>query len=148
MGDPRRSAWMCSPTPRPWGFSGNFTAQQQPASNVFIVSWMSGWGMNRWICKATWEKKEEKKQKLQFLSLSPDRLVCPPYFLPSISMPLAELRKLLWMPALSERERCRWLCLKVESVSLFFILSHVHWSAVKYLWEVSSGRSIQNLNTC
>lgn len=91
MGDPRQPAWMCSPTSRPWGFSGNFTAQQQSASNVFVVSWMSGWGMNRWMCKTTWEKK---KQKLQLLSQSPDRLVYPRFFfLPSISLPSQSLER-------------------------------------------------------
>lgn len=75
MGDPRRPAWLCSPTPRPWGFRGNYRAQQQHQHQTcFVVSWMSGWGMNRRIHKTTWDKKKEE-QKLQLLS--PDRLVYP-----------------------------------------------------------------------
>lgn len=137
MGDPRRPAWMCSPTSRPWGFSGNFTAQQQSASNVFVVSWMSGWGMNRWICKTTWEKK---KQKLQLLSQSPDRLVYPRFFfLPSISLPSQSL------------ERCSKChrCLKRPATDTVFILSRIHRSGGTYLSRREPiGTSIQNLNTC
>lgn len=62
MGDPRRPAWLCSPTPRPWGFRGNFRAQQQHQHQTcFVVSWMSGWGMNRRIHKTTWDKKKESR---------------------------------------------------------------------------------------
>lgn len=47
MGEPRRPAPMCSPTPQPWGFNGSVPARQQPLSNGFVVGWMSGSG---WIC--------------------------------------------------------------------------------------------------
>lgn len=108
MGDPRRPAWLCSPTPRPWGFRGNFRAQQQHQHQTcFVVSWMSGWGMNHWIHKTTWDKKK-KSRNCSFSVLIDLFIPAYRYFFPSLYFSaLMGLGMLPQMPPLSGANRHR-----------------------------------------
>lgn len=138
MGDPRRSAWMCSPAPRPWGFSGNFSEPNSTQHQTCLLSaecpveaWTAG------SAKPPGRQREGKKQK-------PDRLVYPRFSLPSIPLPLAELRKVAPNAIIVWSKHSR--CLKSASVSLFFsfyfflccpVFTEVVWSISAKRWAIS-----------